>query len=945
MTDSFVSKKHKKSLLEEVRLLDRHPDWRRDLPDPRAKDLAQRLDNLQKNFALDELLETKAILGKLYVDPILTLEPLCALALTSKERRNWALAEIIRISNSWSLIEERVPTALRVNLRTKAREFLRNLLKELPKNRDLIRFFASLLAKNSGTMEAIAFLEECLASQAPVEDIFLYFIVQALEISQNSELLAYALQNFNHLRAGAGFYWYVFDFHRAVILSSILEIEPEPAILQIVPRSSLLPFSNFRTALDLSLQQLHLLPIHIGIDLLRGLGAIRLFWHSRIQGAEFSRKFIISQILQFLDQNLSSGQRTAILWILNSCLDRTEDFWKNLTFRHTVSGKIVEISRSLPDPEKFFFTGRYSFILEDYDTTRECFARYAIAKPEAHFFGSYIDHRDVRNLISHLNVQSLPSPDLNFIRDSGETSGPSLITSANLDYFFRYAKTYMESLEKFGSDFHLHFHVYGCHAKARAYLDKIAEKSELKRLSISSEEISMSAPYYFATARFSYLSNWSKTFKAPLIVTDIDLQWRVHPRKFLGSRMKDGDVGLALNHSVRPQRSSWPASSKNRYPELLSNAVRAWAVALRGNDASEKFAEIFSALTHVELAKARSRSPSSNWYIDQAILAACYAYCVRAFPNIKFSDLRDIPHDEESLTESDTLDGPPHHWLGSPSSNELNLANKPAQPREGAEMASSSDPTNSYQNDVLEWSRKISARLDELTTLQHFALLGPDKIHDFLCRDEKIRMYLPYAATDLIQRHILRTGVFFEMMLLEKFRRHIPIDATIIDAGANIGNHSVYFSKICYARSVYAFEPMRQTFKILARNAELNAPERIKCYNYALGASDTKAALLQFYPGNIGTARVQSSTKGLYEIKPLDAFHFPEVQVLKIDVEGAEIDVLEGARQTLARCKPIIWVELLPNYAPKSDAMLRSLGYEQIEVLSPTDFVYRAQGS
>jgi FkbM family methyltransferase len=206
-------------------------------------------------------------------------------------------------------------------------------------------------------------------------------------------------------------------------------------------------------------------------------------------------------------------------------------------------------------------------------------------------------------------------------------------------------------------------------------------------------------------------------------------------------------------------------------------------------------------------------------------------------------------------------------------------------------------------------------------------------------------MLLPYAATDLIQRHILRTGVFFETILLEKFRRHIPTNAIIIDAGANIGNHSVYFSKICHARSVYAFEPMRQTFKILARNAALNAPEKIICYNFALGSSNSKADLLQFYPGNIGTARVQSSADGLYEIKPLDAFHFPEVQVLKIAVEGAETDVLEGARQTLARCKPIIWVELLPNYAPKSNAFLRSLGYEQVEGLSPTDFIYRAKGS
>lgn len=258
-------------------------------------------------------------------------------------------------------------------------------------------------------------------------------------------------------------------------------------------------------------------------------------------------------------------------------------------------------------------------------------------------------------------------------------------------------------------------------------------------------------------------------------------------------------------------------------------------------------------------------------------------------------------------------------------------------------MTHSSDPIISYQHDALEWSRKISMRLDELTTLQHFALLGPEKIHEFLCRDEKIRMFLPYATTDLIQRHILRTGLFFEMMLLDKFRRYIPEKAIIIDAGANIGNHSVYFAKVCCAQAVYSFEPMRQTFEILSRNAELNAPDRIKCYNVALGSSHTRADLIKFHPGNIGTARVQSSDRGLYEMKSLDFFHFQEVHIIKIDVEGAEIEVLEGARQTLARCKPIIWVELLQNFAIKSDEMLRSLGYEQIDSLSPTDFIYRAR--
>jgi len=260
-------------------------------------------------------------------------------------------------------------------------------------------------------------------------------------------------------------------------------------------------------------------------------------------------------------------------------------------------------------------------------------------------------------------------------------------------------------------------------------------------------------------------------------------------------------------------------------------------------------------------------------------------------------------------------------------------------------MITEPDPKSLFETQNLDWLRKISLRLDELSMLQRISLLGLDKTFDFLCRDQKIQMHLPYAATDFIQRHILRTSSFFEMALLERFRPRIPRGATIVDAGANIGNHSIYFSRICGARHIHAFEPMRETFKILTRNAELNAPDRIRCHNFALGASVGKADLLRYNAGNIGATRLEVDENGLYDVKTLDSFQFPELHIIKMDVEGAQISVLEGARETLARHKPLIWIELLPNDIDESHEKLTSLGYDQIEKLSNTDFIYRAKGS
>jgi FkbM family methyltransferase len=255
----------------------------------------------------------------------------------------------------------------------------------------------------------------------------------------------------------------------------------------------------------------------------------------------------------------------------------------------------------------------------------------------------------------------------------------------------------------------------------------------------------------------------------------------------------------------------------------------------------------------------------------------------------------------------------------------------------------SNDAANIHQ-DILEYLRKIALRLDELTVLQRAALLGDEQIFEFLFRDQKIRFFLPFAAADLIQHHILRARTFYEARQLERFRRFIPDSAFIIDAGANIGNHSVYFGKICRAREIHAFEPMRETFKILFKNRELNEMSNLHCYNLALGSSAGNADLLRYGAGNTGATRLKIDGRGLYEIRSLDHFEFQNVDIVKMDVEGAQLSVIDGALETLRRCKPIIWIELLKDDLKEGDDKLRSIGYEQLEALSGTDFVYRARG-
>lgn len=119
----------------------------------------------------------------------------------------------------------------------------------------------------------------------------------------------------------------------------------------------------------------------------------------------------------------------------------------------------------------------------------------------------------------------------------------------------------------------------------------------------------------------------------------------------------------------------------------------------------------------------------------------------------------------------------------------------------------------------------------------------------------EIKFYLPNWRTDFIQGEIFRNLDFFSSLDLKKLRKYIKNDAFILDIGANIGNHSLYWALITKARKIYAFEPIKSTFKILQRNITLNALDNIIIpYNFALGEkySPKGAKIARYNPSNIG---------------------------------------------------------------------------------------------
>lgn len=144
--------------------------------------------------------------------------------------------------------------------------------------------------------------------------------------------------------------------------------------------------------------------------------------------------------------------------------------------------------------------------------------------------------------------------------------------------------------------------------------------------------------------------------------------------------------------------------------------------------------------------------------------------------------------------------------------------------------------------------------------------------------------------------------------------RNIFRDSVAVDAGANIGNHSLFFSD--FFKEVHSYEPNPRTFRVLSINAEL--VDNVSVNNF--GLSDKRDILkLHVDPKNIGGASIGSDKSNnedagiSIQVKKLDSCALPDLPIsfIKIDVEGHELLMLRGAESTIRKHKPLIVFEQL----------------------------------
>lgn len=155
-----------------------------------------------------------------------------------------------------------------------------------------------------------------------------------------------------------------------------------------------------------------------------------------------------------------------------------------------------------------------------------------------------------------------------------------------------------------------------------------------------------------------------------------------------------------------------------------------------------------------------------------------------------------------------------------------------------------------------------------------------------------------------------------------------------IDIGANVGVWSYWLSK--HAKKVESFEPNPKIFNVL-KNIKI---KNVNTYNIALSNKSGSVDLLipkgskgfSNQGASLSSIKVQGEHKSLsIQAKCLDEYNFLDVNFIKIDVEGHEHEVIEGAKETIKKCKPTMVIEMEEkhNKIPIEDQIssVEKLGY------------------
>lgn len=166
--------------------------------------------------------------------------------------------------------------------------------------------------------------------------------------------------------------------------------------------------------------------------------------------------------------------------------------------------------------------------------------------------------------------------------------------------------------------------------------------------------------------------------------------------------------------------------------------------------------------------------------------------------------------------------------------------------------------------------------------------------------------------------------------LFEYMEERRPIEY-IADVGAHVGLWSRPMMHRANTKYIWAFEPNSSVRECYVLN--MGGFENYSIYPVALGHKNMKG-FLNVETDNSGNTNIHPTRSGNTEIRTLDSFNFEHLDYIKVDVEGFEYNFLQGAVDTLNRCRPFVHLEMksknMRNSKDDFYRFMKNIGYSQV---------------
>jgi len=203
-----------------------------------------------------------------------------------------------------------------------------------------------------------------------------------------------------------------------------------------------------------------------------------------------------------------------------------------------------------------------------------------------------------------------------------------------------------------------------------------------------------------------------------------------------------------------------------------------------------------------------------------------------------------------------------------------------------------------------------------------------------------------YSDAERIENQIFWRGIdsWYERISMQYWIKICQFSDVILDIGAYHGIYALVAASISPGKKVYAFEPVKESFNKLMRNIRLNNFP-IKAFNCAISDKDGVA---EFYNidssanliGSLNKESFTQSEKLVMQTMPVRSvgsimkeFNLPKIDLIKLDVEGHELDVLRGMFDYLKRDKPSLILEVLnEENALRINDLFKDLDYLYFDI-------------